>query len=41
MIAILIAASVATAVDAERAFTRDAQRVGQWTAFRKYADETR
>ncbi len=40
MITILIAASVATAVDAERAFARDAQRVGQWTAFRKYADET-
>ena len=27
-----------TAVDAERAFARDAQRIGQWTAFRKYAD---
>jgi hypothetical protein len=25
-------------VDAERAFARDAQRLGQWTAFRKYAD---
>ena len=31
----------ATAVDAERAFARDAKRIGQWTAFRKYADETR
>jgi hypothetical protein len=27
-----------SAVDAERAFARDAQRLGQWTAFRKYAD---
>ena len=26
------------AVDAEHAFARDAQRIGQWTAFRKYAD---
>ena len=25
------------AVDAERAFSRDAQRMGQWTAFRAYA----
>ena len=30
---------VPTAVDAERAFARDAQRIGQWTAFRKYADQ--
>jgi hypothetical protein len=29
-----------TAVDAERAFVRDAQRIGQWTAFRKYAAPT-
>ncbi|MEO5612615.1 MAG: hypothetical protein ABIT68_07645 [Sphingomicrobium sp.] len=29
-----------TAVDAERAFARDAQRIGQWTAFRKYAAPT-
>jgi hypothetical protein len=36
--ALLLAASVPTAVDAEYAFARDAQRVGQWTAFRKYAD---
>ena len=35
--ALLLAASVPTAVDAERAFARDAQRLGQWTAFRKYA----
>ena len=40
MISILIAASVVTAVDAERAFARDAQQMGQWTAFRKYADDT-
>lgn len=40
MLSILIAASVGTAVDAERAFARDAQRIGQWTAFRKYADDT-
>jgi hypothetical protein len=36
--AILIAASLPTAVDAELAFARDAQHIGQWTAFRKYAD---
>ena len=35
---LLAAAPVTTAVDAERAFARDAQRIGQWTAFRKYAD---
>jgi hypothetical protein len=43
MIAVLLLAAAATApattaIDAERAFSRDAQRVGQWTAFRKYAD---
>ena len=27
-----------TAVDADRAFARDAQRIGQWSAFAKYAD---
>lgn len=37
---LLAAAPVATAVDAERAFARDAQTIGQWTAFRKYADDT-
>lgn len=37
--ALLIAASVPTAVDAEFAFARDAQRIGQWTAFRKWADK--
>ena len=36
--ALLLAASVPTAIDAEYAFARDAQRIGQWTAFRKYAD---
>ena len=35
---LLAAAPVPTAVDAEYAFARDAQRLGQWTAFRKYAD---
>ena len=39
MIAMLVAAaSLQTAIDAERAFARDAQRIGQWSAFRKYAD---
>ncbi len=36
--ALLLAAAAPTAVDAEYAFARDAQRIGQWTAFRKYAD---
>ena len=31
------AAAVPTAIDAEHAFARDAQRRGQWTAFRMYA----
>jgi hypothetical protein len=39
IVALLLAsAPLATAVDAERAFARDAQRIGQWTAFRKHAD---
>ena len=41
MIAALLLAASATAptvVDAELAFARDAQRLGQWTAFRRYAD---
>jgi hypothetical protein len=39
IVALLLAvAPVATAVDAERAFAADAQRLGQWTAFRKWAD---
>jgi hypothetical protein len=36
--ALLLAAAAPTAVDAELAFARDAQRLGQWTAFRKWAD---
>lgn len=40
MFEILLAAAAISAVDAERAFAADAQRIGQWTAFRKYADET-
>lgn len=36
--ALLLAAAAPTALDAENAFVRDAQRIGQWTAFRKYAD---
>ena len=40
---VLAAAAVApappmTAVDAELAFARDAKRIGQWSAFRKWAD---
>ena len=40
MIALFLLASAAapTALDAEYAFARDAQRIGQWAAFRKYAD---
>ena len=35
---LLASAPVATAVDAEIAFARDAKRIGQWSAFRKWAD---
>ncbi|MES2136490.1 MAG: hypothetical protein V4502_05455 [Pseudomonadota bacterium] len=35
---LLAAAPVTTAVDAEIAFARDAQTIGQWSAFRKWAD---
>jgi len=35
---LLATAPITTAVDAELAFARDAQRIGMWTAFRKYAD---
>jgi hypothetical protein len=35
---LLAAAPVASAVDAELAFARDAQTLGQWMAFRKWAD---
>lgn len=43
IVALLFAASSATAapstaVDAEIAFAHDARRIGQWTAFRKWAD---
>ncbi|MEO5973475.1 MAG: hypothetical protein ABIP91_08975 [Sphingomicrobium sp.] len=38
IIAMLLAAAAPSAVDAERAFARDAQTSGQWTAFRKTAD---
>ena len=34
---LLAAAAVPTAVDAEHAFAADAQKIGQWSAFRKYA----
>ena len=35
---LLATAPVATAVDAELAFARDARRIGQWSAFRKWVD---
>lgn len=45
MLTLLLAATAAaaspdatTAIDAEYAFARDAQRMSQWSAFRKYAD---
>jgi hypothetical protein len=39
IVALLLAsAPVATAVDAERAFAGDAQKIGMWTAFRKWSD---
>jgi hypothetical protein len=38
IVAFLLAAAAPTAVDAEHAFARDAQQIGQWTAFRKWAD---
>ena len=37
---LLAAAAPSTAVEAELAFARDARRIGQWTAFRKWADPT-
>ncbi|WP_155263382.1 hypothetical protein [Sphingomonas segetis] len=37
--ALLLAAAAPSAVDAELAFARDAQRLGQWTAFRKWAGQ--
>ena len=38
--AMLLALAAPSAIDAERAFARDAQKIGQWASFRKYADET-
>jgi hypothetical protein len=35
---LLASAPLSTAIDAELAFSRDARRVGQWSAFRKWAD---
>jgi len=35
---LLAAAAAPTAIDAERAFASDAQKIGQWSAFRKWAD---
>ena len=37
MLSLLVAASVVTAIDAERAFAADAQKLGQWTAFQKWS----
>ena len=37
--ALLLATASPTAIDAERAFAADAQKLGQWTAFRKWAAE--
>jgi hypothetical protein len=36
--ALLLAAAAPSAVDAERSFAADASRIGQWSAFLKYAD---
>jgi len=36
---LLAAAQPQSAIDAERAFVADAQTLGQWTAFRKYATD--
>ena len=39
ILALLVAAAAPmTAVDAERAFAADGQKLGQWTAFRKWAE---
>lgn len=37
ILALLMAASTPGVIDAENAFARDAQRLGQWTAFGRYA----
>ena len=36
--ALLLAAAAPSAIDAERAFAADAQKIGQWAAFRKYTE---
>jgi hypothetical protein len=36
---LLLAAAAPTAIDAERAFANDAQRIGQWSAFSKWSDQ--
>ena len=36
--ALLLALTASGPIEAEKTFERDAQRIGQWTAFRKYAD---
>ena|SRR6478609_3803358 len=36
---LLATAPVTSAISVERAFAADAQKIGQWTAFRKYADQ--
>jgi hypothetical protein len=39
LVALLLAsAAPMTSIEAERAFAADAQRIGQWTAFRKWAE---
>lgn len=35
---LLVSTPVVTAIDADLAFAHDAKRLGQWTAFRKWAD---
>ncbi len=37
ILALLIAVAAPTAVDAERRFAADAQKIGQWTAFRRWS----
>jgi hypothetical protein len=39
MLILFAAASIATAVDAERSFAADSHKIGQWTAFREWADK--
>ena len=37
--ALLLAAATSTAIDAERLFAADAQKIGQWDAFRKWSTD--